>query len=309
MSKLIDLTGQKFGKLTVLKRSETKNKRTMWLCECDCGNRCNVRSDKLRSNKTMSCGCAQRENASIANFKNEIGKKYGFLTVIRPLYEKNDNGETMWECQCDCGNKTIVRGSLLRSGHTKSCGCYQKNIISSIAIKDEIGNRYGKLTVIEYAGIRNGKALWKCKCDCGNDTFVCGVNLRYGDTLSCGCLNSKNEMIIKQILSKYQIQYTSQKTFDDCRDTLPLPFDVYLPEYNICIEYDGMQHFQPVEHFGGISSFEIIQKHDKIKSDYCNKNKIELWRINYNDNVEAKLLELLSKYVGDKINCLTEVAI
>ena len=301
MPKLIDLTGQRFGKLTVLSRAETQNKRTRWLCECDCGNSCVVRADALRSDKTISCGCAQRENTSAANFKNEIGNKYGFLTAIKPLQEKNSNGETMWECQCDCGNKTVVQGSSLRNGHTQSCGCYQKNIISSIMFKDEIGNRYGKLTVIEYAGIKNGKALWKCKCDCGNYTFVSGINLRYGDTLSCGCLNSKNEMIIKQILSKYQIQYVSQKIFDDCRDTLPLPFDIYLPEYNICIEYDGLQHFQPIDHFGGITSLEIIQKHDKIKSEYCHINNIELWRINYNDNVEEKLLSFLSTYLDDKI--------
>ena len=150
--------------------------------------------------------------------------------------------------------------------------------------------------------MKNGKVLWKCKCDCGNYTFVLGINLRYGDTLSCGCLNSKNEMIIKQILSRYQIQYTSQKIFDDCRDTLPLPFDVYLPEYNVCIEYDGFQHFQQVDYFGGLTSFEAIQKHDKIKTEYCNKNNIDLWRINYNDNVEEKLLSFLSTYLNDKIS-------
>ena len=88
MSKFQDLTGQKFGRLVVLSRSETKNKRTMWLCECDCGNQCIVRADALKSNKTTSCGCAQRENTSAANFKNEVNKKYGFLTVIKPSYEK-----------------------------------------------------------------------------------------------------------------------------------------------------------------------------------------------------------------------------
>lgn len=309
MSKFIDLTGQKFGKLVVLSRSETKNKRTMWLCKCDCGNECVVRADSLKHNNTISCGCAQRENASVANFKNEVGKKYGFLTVIKPLSEKSNSGETMWECQCDCGNTTVVQGSSLRNGHTKSCGCHQKNVISSMTLKNEIGNRYGKLTVVGYEGIKNGKALWKCKCDCGNDALVSGINLRYGDTLSCGCLNSKNEMIIKQMLSKYQIQYTSQKIFEDCRDILPLPFDVYLLEYNVCIEYDGMQHFQPIEYFGGVSSFETTRRHDKIKSEYCNKNNIELWRINYQDNVEEKLMTFLSKYIDDKIKDSTEVVI
>lgn len=302
VAKFIDLTGQRFGRLVVINRSENKNKRTMWLCQCDCGNQCIVRADKLRSHKTISCGCVQRDNASIANFKNEVGKKYGFLTVIRPLDEKDSSGETIWECQCDCGNKTIVRGLCLRNGHTKSCGCHQRNTVSSIAFKDEIGNRYGKLTVVEYSGTKHGKALWKCKCDCGNYTFVCGVNLRYGDTLSCGCLNSKNEMAIKQILSKYQIEYVSQKIFDDCRDVLPLPFDVYLPEYNTCIEYNRIQHFEPVDYFGGAASFEMIQKHDKIKLEYCDKNNINLWCINYNDDVEEKLLSFLSIYLDEKIS-------
>lgn len=301
MSKFQDLTEQRFGRLVVLERAENKNRHTFWKCICDCGNICVVRGDKLKCNNTTSCGCVHKENTIKANFKDETGKQYGLLSVIKPLEEKGDNGITMWVCRCKCGNEVIVRGSSLRNGHTKSCGCHQRDTISSIALKNEVGNKYGKLTVVEYIGIKNGKALWKCKCDCGNDAFVCGINMRYGDTLSCGCLNSKNEMFIKQILSKYKIQYTPQKIFDDCRDVLPLPFDIYLPEYNVCIEYDGIQHFQPVDYFGGVTSFEIIQKHDEIKSEYCNKNNIDLWRINYNDNIEEKLLSFLSRYLDDKI--------
>ena len=136
MSKFIDLTGQRFGRLVVLERAENKNKRTFWKCECDCGNVCAIRADKLKSNHTTSCGCVHKENTTKANFKDETGKQYGLLSVIKQIEEKDSNGITMWVCRCECGNEIIVRGSSLRNGHTKSCGCYQKNIVSSIMFKD-----------------------------------------------------------------------------------------------------------------------------------------------------------------------------
>ena len=153
MSKFIDLTGQRFGRLVVLERSESKNKRTFWKCMCDCGNICVVRGDQLKGNHTTSCGCVHKENTVKANFKDETGMQYGLLSVIRPLEEKGDKGITMWVCRCKCGNEIIVRGSSLRNGHTKSCGCYQRDTVSSISLKNEVGNRYGKLTVVEYVGI------------------------------------------------------------------------------------------------------------------------------------------------------------
>jgi len=68
-----------------------------------------------------------------------------------------------------------------------------------------------------------------------------------------------------------------------------LKFDFYLPKYNYCIEYDGQQHFKPLEFFGGIVQFKKNQTRDKIKNDYCKKETIKLVRVKYNDNILEKI--------------------
>ncbi len=107
------------------------------------------------------------------------------------------------------------------------------------------------------------------------------------------CKESKGEKEIRLLLEGNGISYISQHRFDDCRNILPLPFDFYLPEHNICIEYDGEHHFIIKEFFGGERGLKDRQKKDNIKTDYCNKNNIKLLRIKYNENIINKLNKVL----------------
>ena len=111
------------------------------------------------------------------------------------------------------------------------------------------------------------------------------------------CKSSKGEILVRNWLIKNKIEFDEQKRFDDCRNKNPLPFDFYAPKYNLCIEYDGEQHFIP---FGfnskmtdeeKLENLERLQFHDKIKNDYCENNNINLLRIRYDENVEEKLTE------------------
>lgn len=112
----------------------------------------------------------------------------------------------------------------------------------------------------------------------------------------CGCVkcvSSKGEKKIINILSSLKVRFKSQFKFDDCRAVNPLPFDFYLPDYNMVIEYQGEQHYKPVQ-FGGmpieeaIRNFDICKAHDEIKSNYCDRNNIKLLSIPYTefDNLE-----------------------
>ena len=128
---LNDLTGQRFGRLTVVKRAEDavyKNgkHKVRWLCKCDCGNYSIVQPNNLHSGGSRSCGCLRRDNSGTRHnrFINLTGKQFGRLTVISKTDEKRRNKLT-WLCKCTCGNEKIVAGADLRSGHTKSCGCDQ----------------------------------------------------------------------------------------------------------------------------------------------------------------------------------------
>jgi hypothetical protein len=127
MGKVKDITGMRFGNLIAIqdtKKSDAHRNR-IWLCQCDCGNMCEVSGNNLRTGHTQSCGCRkQTVCAGIGKKQNiidEISNVYGKLTVI--ALEKIENHCAFWKCKCECGNEIIVAGSHLRSGHTKSCGC------------------------------------------------------------------------------------------------------------------------------------------------------------------------------------------
>ena len=97
---------------------------------------------------------------------------------------------------------------------------------------------------------------------------------------------------ISCLLDMWGIQYTEQFRFLECRDQRPLPFDFYLLDYNVCIEFDGQQHFVQRN---GWTELEVIQKHDEIKTIFCKNNNIDLIRIPYweIDDIEYYLFDKL----------------
>jgi very-short-patch-repair endonuclease len=126
------------------------------------------------------------------------------------------------------------------------------------------------------------------------------------------CCSSKGEIIVRNYLINNKIEFEEQKRFDDCKDKRKLPFDFYLPQYNLCIEYDGIQHFNPnsfnskkESEIKKLENFKIIQSHDQIKNEYCNSHSINLLRIRYNENVEEKLNEYFQEH---NIKILTDVS-
>lgn len=294
-----DMTGQKFGKLTVIsmvkKYDEKKmTNRTFCLCKCECGNEKVIYPGNLRSGRTKSCGCL--EKYSRYNRKHYIdikGNVYGKLAVIKKIDKKASNGGQYWLCKCECGNYTEVTYTNLtqKKRNTTSCGCNVKEYFTS-TIPDYKNKRFGKLVVLELTDNRTskGRCIWKCLCDCGNITYVVTSDLTSNNTMSCGLCNcSHGEEFIKQHLIENNINFVQQKVFKDCKYKKPLYFDFYLPDYNIVIEYDGVQHYFPVEHFGGEEEYSKTIIRDKIKNSYCEKNKIKIIRIPYTlSNKEIK---------------------
>jgi hypothetical protein len=106
------------------------------------------------------------------------------------------------------------------------------------------------------------------------------------------CRESKGEKEIRKYLTENNIQFIRQYKFTDCKNKRVLPFDFYLPDYNTCIEFDGKQHFEAVKRFGGIKGFESTKENDKIKTQYCQNNKIKLLRISYKEIIYNKLKQI-----------------
>lgn len=177
----------------------------------------------------------------------------------------------------------------------KGCGCRQclkekisdKNSNSHNEYISKLSNINSNIVVLEeYLGTEI-KIQHKCKV-CGHEWKVKPGNILAGK--GCPkCNESHGEKNISNYLNTNNIFYISQYTFDDCKDKRKLPFDFYIPELNICIEYDGEQHFKAVDHFGGEEGLKIRQFHDQIKTNYCKHNNIPLIRIKYDENIEEKL--------------------
>lgn len=125
----LDLTGQRFGKLTVLRRTEKRMDQgsVVWLCQCDCGKQKEVSARRLTKGKVRSCGCLSNPPP-----KDYIGKRFGRLTVIE--YGGREHRRTersratinLWKCRCDCGKEVTVSQPELQNGESQSCGCLQK---------------------------------------------------------------------------------------------------------------------------------------------------------------------------------------
>lgn len=131
-------------------------------------------------------------------FQDLTGQQFGRLKVIKRDTTK-DSKRTFWVCQCECGNIKSINAVALKSGATQSCGCLNKEIISKPKdLSDMIGKRFGNLVVLERDGTYvspNGqkKPVWRCICDCGNETTVVSQDLKSGHTTSCGCLSKKKK--------------------------------------------------------------------------------------------------------------------
>ena len=206
MPKVIDLTGQRFGKLTVLREAEKKagKKGVYWLCQCDCGNTKVVYGGDLRRGRATSCGCNP-----IWNKIDLTGQRFGKLTVLHEAEKEAGKKGVYWVCQCDCGNTTVVHGQHLRKGLTKSCGCnrYQNKV-------DMTGKQFGKWTVLRESEQRNG--YWVCQCECGTIREVSGEGLRVGKSASCGC-SVRADDLTGQRFGKLTVQEFAGYGFWNCK--------------------------------------------------------------------------------------------
>ena len=122
-NRIKDLTGQKFGKLTVINQIsnyvfQNGDSLTQWLCKCDCGNYKNVVGKYLKNGAVRSCGCIKKHRCDLT------GLKFGRLLVIKPNKKKS----RCWDCLCECGKQCVVSSNQLKCGKTKSCGCLRKEL-------------------------------------------------------------------------------------------------------------------------------------------------------------------------------------
>ena len=283
-----DIRGQTFGKgIIPLYRTDNRGRAVRFICTAPCGHYFLYDASNLTKGNRV-CPICFKEKNDLTN------QKFGKLTALYPT-NKRSNGHIIWHCKCDCGNECDVNASKLKEGSVKSCGCLIKETVAN----NLEGQRFGKLIVINDSGLRSNDRhiIWHCKCDCGNECNISSNKLISGNTKSCGCLGrSAGEWKIKELLTQNHINFETEKTFIDCRNPKTkklLKFDFYLPEFNYCIEYDGIQHFD--KNSGWKEPIEDIQYRDNLKNQYCKEHNIPLIRIPYTQYDNLSLEDLILK--------------
>lgn len=168
-----------------------------------------------------------------------------------------------------------------------------KKTFSYKYVSDYIKSNGDTLVSKQYTGINDKLEI---KCNNGHLYKVSFHSFRHANTRCPICYQTKGENKIYNFLRKNEILNIQQHKFDDCKNIRPLPFDFYIPSFNICIEYDGIQHFEIVDYFGGFDGFVETKIRDTIKNEYCENNNIKLIRIPYwdFDNIEHILRKELN---------------
>ena len=284
----MSMIGKKFNHLTIIGPREIINTRPYYDCKCDCGNKrvIKVREDGLKSGNTKSCGCTRSSNI--------LGQQFGSLKVISRIekYNKKNYKRIFWECICKCGKKVITRIDRLKDN--SACrGCAR--------IVDITGNIYGKLTALNIDYNFRIKAKWFCLCECGNITSTRSASLINGATKSCGCckLIAENELLdgVEEILpGKYVLKrhhytyFLGQQHVDGA---------IFKNNVMICgIEYDGKQHFELIECWGGKEGLRESKKRDKKKNKKFRDNNIPLIRFSYKEVITKELIMKKLKKAG-----------
>ena len=178
----------------------------------------------------------------------------------------------------------IPNNHLRDRGCKKCAGTVKSNTEEFIEKSKLVHNNFYDYSLVEYIDARI-----KIKIICPiHGIFEQVPNSHLNGNGCSKCNSSKGEIEIENHLKNNNIFYVNQKRFKDCINIKPLPFDFYLSDYNICIEYDGEQHFRSVKTWGGEERFIISKKKDAIKTKYCEDNGIKLIRIPYweKDNIE-----------------------
>lgn len=256
---------------------------------CECGNVFVTDWNHFQQGRTICTECAKRKQYNEKRLTEDdirarIARRSDSVWVAGEY--KNEN--SVLTLRCACGNLFTADCEMILYGRSylrcKACSSKlrssdRKTEISFIAAYAE--DHGAKLLSTEYVAARE-PLLFRCSC---GRTFKRSWNDFYsGQSYRCRyCAKrvSRGEWEVEKILSQEGVFYEREKKFPDCVDERPLPFDFYLPDYNMCIEFDGEQHYREVAFGGSKEHFEKVRAHDQIKTDYCTANGIKLVRIPY----------------------------
>lgn len=236
-----------------------------------------------RGHGCKACAKENHKSVCIKHFQ-----KYSVESILTALNQKGYawlnmqeyiNAASILEVRCDkCGCVTHFNVSNAFSNRgCRGCGPYRKKTTADFA-QIALDTDDGYELISEYKTCKDKVTLKHNVCghtfDMTPDSFTSGSRCPH-------CMTSHGELEIRQHLDSKGVHYIQQYKFSNCRNIKPLPFDFYIPELNTCIEYNGQQHYLPVDYFGGNSGYMARKKNDEIKRSFCDENGISLVIIPY----------------------------
>lgn len=238
--------------------------------------------------------------------KDYTNMQCGIWNVIERDYNPTSKShETFWLCECQrCGNVSSVRKSDL-DRNPRSCNNCKGFVISQELEKRgysvhpvNIGEKFGLLEIIKQPYTKNNKIYCPCRCECGKELDVRKdhlLGLSHSRTISCGCSQkSAGELKVKSILENHNVIFKEQFIIPELSKYMKFDFAIFDSQNNLIqlIEYNGEQHYKPIEKWGGEEQFIIQQERDMRKKEYCKNHNIPLVIIPYweFDNISIKSL-------------------
>ena len=252
---------------------------------------------KLDFIEKIHCKCKNCGQEIFDNYRNLSYKKfkckYCILNSTSELVKSNqikilhiDGDKISIICKNGHSYKQDRRNLLAGKNCSK---CY---INGKVFSKEEIQKKFciihGDYYKYDFSDFKNLHSKIKITCE-KNHSFNQKVSNHLQGKGCPICRESLGERIVSKFLRDKNINYIRQKRFDDCKFKCTLPFDFYLPELSVAIEFDGVQHFYPIKRFGGEKEFQKTVIKDQIKTEYCKNNNIKLFRISYDEDIHMKL--------------------
>lgn len=254
---------------------------------CSCGSEFFATWNKFRSQNKRRCNaCAKKDQYKEKRLPMEA--VIGTIESLGCEYVSGEykNQKSKLELRCSCGELFTVQYDNFVAQGTGLCPTCsvklrarnQAYTVSEVAM---IAYAFGAELLSEEYDNAHEKLRFRCRC--GQEfttTLNCFLNSGKTKCSVCSRRESKGERAIREWLELHSVEFEAQKRFIDCGGNKPFPFDFYLPERNICIEFDGEQHFEESRLF---KHYETTKAHDALKTKYCEEKGLNLIRIPYTD--------------------------
>lgn len=274
--------------------TEFKTAKTNMSFKCKCGNDFETTFERFRLRNKRQC--------NDCGFKNQLEKQSLSFDEVKKYVEENSdcilisetyvNTKEKLKFKCGCGEPFYKSFEKFKSKSKMCKKCSYDEISKSQIFEYEFVKSY-----IEYKGCEllsteynSCEDILDIKCSCGENYEASFSNFKNDNQIRCKrCTNkmSKGEILIEDYLRHNHIKYETQYTFEDLKagnnkHKLKFDFGIFIDNDLSClIEFDGKQHSNPVEYFGGREAFEILQENDNKKNEYCKLNNLKLIRIPY----------------------------